>query len=359
VSRVLFQLDEFAKHKPRSNRRFNAMRAPSVFREIDAVLFGGAELKAARLVEDEQWSYHSIFPALDVFDNWKGFLVEDDQIARLIFGGTAEGRLEARLDRRTDCAGYPFPSPIRCVSMKASPRALKPKPAQTQAAPARQPGITRANTRRDGAGTRERILDAAEELFAIHGFHGTSMRDVAEVIGSGIALVTYHFGTKDVLFSTVIKRRAAYMAHERILALDAARARVQGKALPVEDLVSGYVWPFVERSVAGGKGWKNYSLFVARHANSPEFSKILSEHYDPVARQYLNEFERTFPGMPQKDLYYAFSFMVGAMVATVAEPGRVEHLSFGQIKASDVEEVFKRMLPFLSAGFKSLVPQPS
>jgi hypothetical protein len=154
------------------------------------------------------------------------------------------------------------------------------------------------------------------------------------------------FGTKDVLFSTVIKRRAAYMAHERILALDAARARVQGKALPVEDLVSGYVWPFVERSVAGGKGWKNYSLFVARHANSPEFSKVLSEHYDPVARQYLNEFERTFPGMPQKDLYYAFSFMVGAMVATVAEPGRVEHLSFGQIKASDVGRGLQAHAPF-------------
>ena len=88
---------------------------------------------------------------------------------------------------------------------------------------------------------------------------------MAEAIGSGIALVTYHFGTKDVLFSMVIKRRAAYMAHARIHALDAARANVQGKPLQVEDLVSGYVWPFVERSVAGGKGWKNYSLFVARH----------------------------------------------------------------------------------------------
>lgn len=191
-----------------------------------------------------------------------------------------------------------------------------------------------------------------------HGFHGTSMRDVADAIGSGIALVPYHFGTKDVLFNMVIKRRAAYMAHARILALDAARAKERGRPLLVEDLVAGYVWPFVERSVAGGKGWKNYSLFVARHANSPEFTKILSEHYDPVARQYLNEFERTLPRMPRMDLYYAFSFMVGAMVATVAEPGRVEHLSFGQVKASDVEAVFQRMLPFLSAGFKSLVPQP-
>lgn len=182
------------------------------------------------------------------------------------------------------------------------------------------------------------------------------MRDVAKAISCGIALVTYHFGTKDTLFTTVVKRRAAYMAHARTMALNEARAKEQDKPIPVEDLVAGYVWPFVERSVAGGKGWKSYSLFIARHANSPEFAKVLGEHYDPVARQYLDEFERTLPRVPQKDLYYAFSFMVGTMVSTVAEPGRLEHLSVGQIKASDVGEVFKRMLPFLSAGFKSLPP---
>lgn len=200
------------------------------------------------------------------------------------------------------------------------------------------------------------MLDAAEELFAAHGFHGTSMRDVAVAMGCGIALVTYHFGTKDVLFSTVIKRRAAYMAHERILALDQARAKAKGKPVPVEDIVTGYVWPFVERSAAGGRGWKNYSLFIARHANSPEFAKVIDQHYDPVARQYLNELERTFPSMPQVDLYYAFSLMVGAMVSIVAEPGRVESLSSGLIKASDVEAAFQRMLPFFSAGFRALLP---
>lgn len=238
------------------------------------------------------------------------------------------------------------------MTANSSPR----KSTRTKTTTPRPPGVARVNARRDGDETRERILDAAEELFAAHGFHGASMRDVAEAMGCGIALVTYHFGTKDVLFSTVIKRRAAYMAHERILALDNARVRAKGKPVPVEDIVSGYVWPFVERSAAGGKGWKNYSLFIARHANSPEFAKIIGEHYDPVARQYVNELERTFPSMPHTDLYYAFSFMVGAMVSIVAEPGRVENLSSGQIKASDVEAAFKRMLPFFSAGFKALLP---
>lgn len=86
------------------------------------------------------------------------------------------------------------------------------------------------------------------------------------------------------------------MAHARILALDAAPAKVYGKSLPVEDLMAGYVWPFVERSVAGDKGC---SLFVVRHANSPEFSKVLSKHYDTIARQYLNQFGTTAPRSAQ------------------------------------------------------------
>jgi AcrR family transcriptional regulator len=228
-------------------------------------------------------------------------------------------------------------------------------PARKSARPA---GVARGNPRRDGDETRERILDAAEALFAAHGFHGTSMRDVAAAMAGGIALVKYHFGTKDLLFEAVVRRRAAVMAEVRTLALEAARTQARGKPVPVEDLVSGYVWPFIERSVAGDEGWRNYSLFVARHANSPEFSKVIGEHYDPIARHYLNEFARTLPALPQKDLFYAFSFMVGTMVSTVAQPGRVEHLSRRQVKASDVEEAFKRMLPFLSAGFKSLVPRP-
>jgi AcrR family transcriptional regulator len=230
------------------------------------------------------------------------------------------------------------------------------KSARTKSSVPRSPGVGRANPRRDGEETRTRILDAAEELFAAHGFHGASMRDVANKIACGIALVTYHFGTKEILFNTVIKRRAEYMAHLRMLALDASRAEARGKALRVEDIVYGYVWPFVERSIAGGKGWKNYSLFIARHANSPEFAQVIGEYYDPVAGQYLNELERTFPTVPQIDLYYAFSFMVGAMVSTVAEPGRVEHLSRGQIKADDVEAAFTRMMPFLCGGFRSLLP---
>ena len=45
--------------------------------------FGRADLNSARVAEEEQWARHDIFPPVEVFDFWKGFLVEDEQTARL------------------------------------------------------------------------------------------------------------------------------------------------------------------------------------------------------------------------------------------------------------------------------------
>lgn len=213
--------------------------------------------------------------------------------------------------------------------------------------------------RKTGDITKERMLDAAEELFALHGYDGTSLRDVATRSGSRLALVTYHFGTKDALFNKVIERRSSFMALRRMQSLDEARQRVGDQPIPINDLIQGYVWPFVERSAYGGAGWKNYTLLVARLANSPSWASVISDHYDAVARQYLIEFKRTIPNAADSDLYYSFSFMVATMLGILAEPGRVECLSNGKVNASNLEEVYEVMLPFLAAGFTAIASRKS
>ena len=42
--------------------------------------------------------------------------------------------------------------------------------------------------------TRERILRAAERIYAASGFHGMSLRDVTLLAGVNLAAVNYHFG---------------------------------------------------------------------------------------------------------------------------------------------------------------------
>lgn len=83
---VLFQLDQLGRDTAlRANRRFSTMSAVDVFRLLDGALFGAVDLDNARLAEEEQWARHNIFPPVDVLDRWKGFLVESEQVSRLIF----------------------------------------------------------------------------------------------------------------------------------------------------------------------------------------------------------------------------------------------------------------------------------
>ncbi len=83
---VLFQLDEIAKYERlRTGQRFNAMPAILVFRLLDGALFGRTDLNNAHVAAEEQWASHQIIPPVDVFDSWKGYIVEDEKTARLIF----------------------------------------------------------------------------------------------------------------------------------------------------------------------------------------------------------------------------------------------------------------------------------
>jgi AcrR family transcriptional regulator len=91
-----------------------------------------------------------------------------------------------------------------------------------------------------------RILDAAEELFATHGFHGTSVRAICAAADANVAAVHYHFGGKDQVVEAIFERRMPALAARRKAFLDqlyAAKARpsvrslIQALVLPLADLM--------------------------------------------------------------------------------------------------------------------------
>ncbi|HEU4552458.1 MAG TPA: TetR family transcriptional regulator, partial [Chitinophaga sp.] len=51
------------------------------------------------------------------------------------------------------------------------------------------------------------ILDAAERLFAMHGFHGASVRDIAQEADVNIAMISYYFGSKERLIEAIFLKR--------------------------------------------------------------------------------------------------------------------------------------------------------
>ena len=58
----------------------------------------------------------------------------------------------------------------------------------------------------EAAESKDRILDAAERLFAERGFAATSMRHIAQEAGVNVATLYYHCGSKEQLFVSIYAR---------------------------------------------------------------------------------------------------------------------------------------------------------
>jgi AcrR family transcriptional regulator len=55
------------------------------------------------------------------------------------------------------------------------------------------------------------IMEAAERLFADHGFSGTSVRDIAEAAGVNLAMISYYFGSKEKLMEAMFQHRGHHL----------------------------------------------------------------------------------------------------------------------------------------------------
>src|SRR3954469_7915676 len=66
----------------------------------------------------------------------------------------------------------------------------------------------------DGRQTRQAILDAALDLFAEKGYFGTSLRDIATVVGVRESALYNYFPGKDALFSALITASREHKAEQ-------------------------------------------------------------------------------------------------------------------------------------------------
>jgi AcrR family transcriptional regulator len=51
------------------------------------------------------------------------------------------------------------------------------------------------------------IIETAEQLFAVHGYEGTSVRQIADAAGVNLAMISYYFGSKEKLMQALVNLR--------------------------------------------------------------------------------------------------------------------------------------------------------
>ena len=194
--------------------------------------------------------------------------------------------------------------------------------------------------------TKERILAAAEALFAQRGFDGASLRQLTASAGVNLAAVNYHFGSKEKLVEQVFKRRLDALNQHRLAELD----KIAGQpGTTLDDVLAAYIRPALELSHEG-----NGSLFMrvlarafAEHDDT--LRQFLSENYGHVMRQFTAEFARLLPHLEKAELYWRIDLVTGALTHAMS--------GFGMIQRKDNvseqqhrEQTAAHLIRFAAAG---------
>ncbi len=199
--------------------------------------------------------------------------------------------------------------------------------------------------------TQNRILDAAEELFACHGLYGVTIRQVASGAKVDTALLHYYFGTKNGLFDAVLLRRAEPLNKERNEALQRCAA-MRGK-IPVEAALEAFVGPVFDALRNGGRGWNNYCVLVAQVNNMPiRGAEIMTRFFDPVVLRLIAVLRRALPGITEDELFWGYNMFTGALTLTIAQTGRIDRLSNDVCRARDLVIAEKQLIAYGASGFR-------
>ena len=157
----------------------------------------------------------------------------------------------------------------------------------------------------------ERILDAAEAIFASRGYHGATIRDITDAAGVPLSLARYHFGSKDQLYQQVLGRRAEETCQQLEASLQHALTIAPSEGR-LEAVVDAMVSLSVERLAGGDPGWRNY-LWLLSQLNQltgrPELLKPFRDRYIGTLGRYRAALRAILPQAERATIDWSLHFL--------------------------------------------------
>jgi AcrR family transcriptional regulator len=193
--------------------------------------------------------------------------------------------------------------------------------------------------------TKQKILDAAEMLFAEQGYSATSLRQIIAGAGVNLASVHYHFGSKEELLHELILRKAAPVNEKRMELLDRYEALYAPSPVPPEMVLDAFLTPMAEAAERN----RQFVRVMGRLIADGMLPGIIESNFKPVVGRFIGALRTAFPDLPDQEFRWRVEFMQGAMAHAMCGHGmqgdflsRIEHLArfvVGGFRAPAVEPV--------------------
>ncbi|PAV27432.1 TetR family transcriptional regulator [Tamilnaduibacter salinus] len=207
--------------------------------------------------------------------------------------------------------------------------------------------------------TVDRILDAAEELFAERGFAETSLRMITSKAGVNLAAVNYHFGSKNALIHAVFARFLTPYSQTLESAFDELEANCKGRP----PCLHTTLWALTESAIRmPHRNERGISIFMrllglAYTQSQGHLRKFLEEEYSEPFGRFMRLLKEATPQLSAVDRYWRIQFMLGATAFTMSSSDALRDILQNKLGVDTrVQEIASRLVPFLAAGMQAEDP---
>ncbi|MBE0567974.1 MAG: TetR/AcrR family transcriptional regulator [Krumholzibacteria bacterium] len=160
--------------------------------------------------------------------------------------------------------------------------------------------------------TKERLLDAAERLFAERRFEEVSVRELAAAAGVNTAAVNYHFQGKDNFFAEVVRRRFL-VQRDRTLASLAEAVAAGGEKPPLDAIIRSMVGTYLHGALATREG-AGVMAVIAREMHTSggtHHAAVFKDMIAPVFAAFSGAMRKARPSLRQDEVNWLIASVVG------------------------------------------------
>lgn len=201
--------------------------------------------------------------------------------------------------------------------------------------------------------TRERIMRAAERLFAQHGYSGVSLRTIMAEAGANTAAVHYYFRSKEGLMRAIFAMRTAPMNEERRALFDDYEKAAAKRGPSIRHVLEAFVGPAIRRARAPeGVAFEKISALCSVDPN-PSVRRIVFEAYRDVAPRFVRLLRAACRHLSDSAFYWRLHCFYGSMTYVRAQNGRVAELLGDTESDASAEVVTEQLVAFVEAGFQA------
>lgn len=164
--------------------------------------------------------------------------------------------------------------------------------------------------------TKQKILDAAEHLFARDGYHVTSLRGITHAAAVNLAAVNYHFGSKEALLEAVIARRLGPLNEIRLGQLEELlqQAAQTGVTPTCRAVLRTFIEPTLQLRKQGS-ATEDYIALIGRTLAEPRgvAMSIFMQHMEPLMNRLFQALALSLPGVSRQALFWRTHFAIGSL----------------------------------------------